>query len=118
MCYVWKIHSGSASEATTLQPVTSFNAHPGKYVTRCVLSPDTKYVTTPCLLEPQTDSIRHLATCSADSTVRLWSTLNYDYVPEKTLKGHQRWVWDAAFSADSAYLVTGELLEALLRDKH
>ena len=44
MCYVWKIHSGSSSEATTLQPVTSFNAHPGKYVTRCVLSPDTKYV--------------------------------------------------------------------------
>jgi len=23
------------------------------------------------------------------------------------LEGHQRWVWDAAFSADSAYLVTG-----------
>lgn len=22
--------------------------------------------------------------------------------------GHQRWVWDCAFSADSAYLVTGE----------
>ncbi|ORY52382.1 putative intracellular transport protein [Rhizoclosmatium globosum] len=26
---------------------------------------------------------------------------------EKTLKGHSRWVWDVAFSADSAYLVTG-----------
>jgi G protein beta subunit-like protein len=23
-----------------------------------------------------------------------------------TLQGHQRWVWDCAFSADSAYLVT------------
>lgn len=52
---------------------------------------------------------RHLATCSADSTVRLWSTINYDYTPEKVLTGHQRWVWDAAFSADSAYLVTGKL---------
>lgn len=25
---------------------------------------------------------------------------------EKTLAQHQRWVWDAAFSADSSYLVT------------
>ena len=25
---------------------------------------------------------------------------------ETTLHGHQRWVWDCAFSADSAYLVT------------
>jgi len=25
---------------------------------------------------------------------------------EATLTGHQRWVWDCAFSADSAYLVT------------
>lgn len=25
---------------------------------------------------------------------------------EATLQGHQRWVWDCAFSADSAYLVT------------
>ena len=52
---------------------------------------------------------RHLATCSADSTVRIWSTVNYEYTPEKTLTGHQRWVWDAAFSADSAYLVTGKI---------
>lgn len=25
---------------------------------------------------------------------------------ESVLQGHQRWVWDCAFSADSAYLVT------------
>lgn len=25
---------------------------------------------------------------------------------EQELDGHQRWVWDCAFSADSAYLVT------------
>ena len=41
MCYVWKIQS--ASEPNTLQPVTSFQAHP-KYITRCLLSPDTKSV--------------------------------------------------------------------------
>ncbi|KAI4600828.1 TOR complex subunit lst8 [Pestalotiopsis sp. 9143b] len=28
------------------------------------------------------------------------------YPLEATLQGHQRWVWDCAFSADSAYLVT------------
>ena len=50
---------------------------------------------------------RHLATCSADTTIKLWSTSNYEYTLERTLAGHQRWVWDAAFSADSAYLVTG-----------
>lgn len=54
--------------------------------------------------------LRHLATCSADKTVKVWSTENYEYRLERTLEGHQRWVWDAAFSADSAYLVTGEPL--------
>lgn len=49
---------------------------------------------------------RHLATCSADTTVKIWSTSRYEFALEKTLVGHQRWVWDAAFSADSAYLVT------------
>lgn len=52
---------------------------------------------------------RYLATCSADTTVKIWSiSPMYDFKDEKTLKGHQRWVWDCAFSADSAYLVTGE----------
>lgn len=51
---------------------------------------------------------RYLATCSADHTVKIWSTAGIDYTLEKTLTGHQRWVWDAAFSADSAYLVTGK----------
>ena len=53
---------------------------------------------------------RHLATCSADHSIKLWSTANFEYNLEKTLTGHQRWVWDAAFSADSAYLVTGKVV--------
>ena len=85
--YVWKIRQGN--DLVDLQPVTMFNAHP-KYLTRCLLSPDSK----------------HLATCSADTTVKIWSTENYNYKLERVLSGHQRWVWDAAFSADSAYLVT------------
>ncbi|KAL7418017.1 WD40-repeat-containing domain protein [Mrakia frigida] len=85
-CYVWKFEPGSD---TDLQPVTMFPAHT-KYITRVLLSPD----------------VKHLATCSADKTVKIWSTENYEFKLEKVLEGHQRWVWDAAFSADSAYLVT------------
>jgi G protein beta subunit-like protein len=48
---------------------------------------------------------KHVATCSADHTTRIWSTED-GFNLETTLKGHQRWVWDCAFSADSAYLVT------------
>ena len=38
-CYVWKIKQ--TRDLVDLQPVTMFNAHP-KYLTRCLLSPDTK----------------------------------------------------------------------------
>ena len=62
-----------------------------------------------------------LATASADSTVKIWSLDSpndsrekekesnskdrvFKYV--KTLQGHNRWVWDCAFSANSAYLIS------------
>lgn len=86
-------------------PVTHFKAH-GQYITRVLLSPD----------------VKHLATCSADHTAKIWEVKDLekmnlstplDEIPkpkpfklESTLTGHQRWVWDCAFSADSAYLVT------------
>ncbi len=51
---------------------------------------------------------RLLATCSADNTAKIWNAgKNFELL--LTLQGHQRWVWDCAFSADSAYLVTGKL---------
>ncbi|KAI0741670.1 WD40 repeat-like protein [Daedaleopsis nitida] len=88
-CYVWKIND-ERSDLPRFQPVTMFQAHT-KYLTRLLLSPDVKYLTT----------------CSADTTAKVWSiTPNYEFKHEKTLQGHQRWVWDCAFSADSAYLVT------------
>lgn len=85
-CYVWKLLS--QRDVTSLTPVTKFRSHL-KYITRVVLSTDMK----------------HLATCSADHTARIWST-EQNFNLETTLQGHQRWVWDCAFSADSAYLVT------------
>jgi G protein beta subunit-like protein len=48
-----------------------------------------------------------LCTTSADHSIRLWSTENFESAsPVSTLLHHQRWVWDAAFSRDSSYLVS------------
>ncbi|EIM21818.1 WD40 repeat-like protein [Wallemia mellicola CBS 633.66] len=88
-CFVWKIRADQEYDASEFTPITKLPAH-SRYITKCILSPDTK----------------HLATCSADTTIKIWSTHNYDFRLEKVLTGHQRWVWDAAFSADSAYLVS------------
>lgn len=92
---------------TTIQAITSFQAH-SAYITRVLLSPD----------------VRHLATCSADHNARIWgvdqgalqlgkaneslpqSRKDAALPLETSLDSHQRWVWDCAFSADSAYLVT------------
>ncbi|CDO56311.1 hypothetical protein DV451_003582 [Geotrichum candidum] len=85
-CYVWNMANNK--DVTMLQPLTKIKCH-SKYITKVLLSPD----------------VKHLATCSADYTARIWSTEN-NFAEETTLEGHQRWVWDCAFSADSAYLVT------------
>lgn len=100
--FVW--HLVQYREKTQLMPITHFKAH-GQYITRVLLSPD----------------VKHLATCSADHTAKIWEVKDLDkmvpvpgqdppqpqpFTLESTLTGHQRWVWDCAFSADSAYLVT------------
>lgn len=102
--YVWRLIT--VKDTTQVQPITNFHAH-GTYITRVLLSPD----------------VRHIATCSADHTARIWQVdlsrartkTPDEEVPEgkepgfeieQELDGHQRWVWDCAFSADSAYLVT------------
>lgn len=58
-----------------------------------------------CLKASLSPDGRYLATSSADKTVKVFNIEN-DFTHDKTLYGHQRWVWDVAFSADSAYLVT------------
>ncbi len=79
----------SRGDVTDIEPLTKVVAHK-KYITKVLLSPDTKL----------------LATCSADHTVKLWSTTDDSFALARTIVGHTRWVWDCAFSADSAYLVT------------
>ena len=66
-----------------------------EYLLKCVVSPDVTFI----------------ATTSADKTIRLWNiiTTNGDYNTnkyelDKILTHHQRWVWDAVFSADSLYI--------------
>ncbi|KKA26446.1 hypothetical protein TD95_000140 [Thielaviopsis punctulata] len=94
--YVWQLIPGQ--ERTEMHAVTHFQAH-ATFITRILLSPD----------------VKKLATCSADHTAKIWEVSQTEAKPgeevepfrmEATLMGHQRWVWDCAFSADSAYLVT------------
>ncbi|KAK3307995.1 WD40-repeat-containing domain protein [Chaetomium strumarium] len=95
--FVWQLIQ--ANERTQLIPLTHFSAHK-EYITRILLSPD----------------VKKLATCSSDHTAKIWQVTEMEPVGpdteprafplEATLTGHQRWVWDCAFSADSAYLVT------------
>lgn len=123
-CYIWKMENGR--DTTDLKPVLKLEAH-DTYVLKCLLSPDVRYERDP----PSTSSLfpassfplpffspddflppclffstmtRLLATASADSTIKIWNTS--DFSLEKVLSGHQRWVWDMVFSADSAYLVS------------
>ena len=107
---MWKVNDES-SNLPRFQAVTRFLAH-NKYVTRCLLSPDTRYESNIADMGLICSVLlRYLATCSADTTVKIWSiSPSYDFKQEKILIGHQRWVWDCAFSADSAYLVTGKYL--------
>ena len=108
--WVWRMEQQGGGEIKGIQPMSKFQAH-RKYLTRIALATDTN--------SGNGGDIEriHLATCSADSTVKLWtldqkqtpsSSLHDDvkFVHRRTLAGHQRWVWDCAWSADAAYLVS------------
>lgn len=47
-----------------------------------------------------------LVTTSADQTARIWKTMDFSEV-QVLQHDAKRWVWDAAFSADSQYVFTG-----------
>ena len=77
------------SEDGVLILVNQFNAHFNNYILKCKIAPN----------------CAQLATCSSDSTVRLWDLTNQCRL-QKTLTGHKRWVWDCTYNSDSSYLVT------------
>nr|XP_034918553.1 target of rapamycin complex subunit LST8 isoform X1 [Populus alba] len=89
-CYVWRLLRGNQT-MTNFEPLHKLQAH-NKYILKCLLSPE--------FCDPH----RYLATASADHTVKIWNVDGFTL--EKTLIGHQRWVWDCVFSVDGAYLIT------------
>jgi G protein beta subunit-like protein len=95
--YIWRMLPSLDEKGNTdvwdLLPITKIQAHT-KYLLKSILSPDARF----------------LATCSADFSIKLWSVnshgnpnlpSSYSFPLKKTLTGHQRWVWDIAFNADS-----------------
>lgn len=105
------VSSGDLLAASLLTPITKFRAHaPGTYCLHGKIAPD----------------CRHLVTCGSDGTAKLWDTTTWEL--QSTLSAQQNnangmngnqnggqrtgnddcnpWVWDAAFCADSTYLVT------------
>ncbi len=93
-CFVWMLKNGE-----DFIPSHEVQAH-DQYILKCLLSPD---------------GSRYLATCSSDHSVKIWELTKEDedeepkFVLARTLYGHTKWVWDCAFSCDSAYIVTGTL---------
>lgn len=103
--HLWQICPTTGNDEFYLHPLCTVQAH-GTFAIKCVFSPDATSI----------------LTTSADGTGRLWKIV--DSLPEaliselplgetqttlelmQTLVGHSKWIWDCAFSADSAYMVT------------
>lgn len=86
MIYMWSMAELMGGD-DKMKLLRKFRAH-NDYCTKILLLLDAK----------------HLATCSADKSAKIWNTSTFQL--ETSLEKHKRWVWDCAFSADSAYLVT------------
>jgi len=117
-------------DVTSLIPVTSFQAHMA-YITRVLLSPDVRHLAT-CSADhnariwavnlspsstpnpPYTNNPNNAANGGPNGAskeilppdLRGSERAAGAFPLETSLSAHQRWVWDCAFSADSAYLVT------------
>lgn len=76
--------------STSIRFVTQFNSNeiPGTYSLHGKIAPN----------------CRHLVTTASDGTAKLWDTTTWQQ--SSTLQAGAQWVWDAAFCADSGYLVT------------
>ena len=133
MVYTWQMIQNR--DVTTLVPLASFQAHTA-YVTRVLLSPDVRHLATcgadhharvwsvdveaarklqqQQQLQQQNQQ-RHQLQLPQQPQPLNRSPVNGSepsmpqqraFPLETSLDSHQRWVWDCAFSADSAYLVT------------
>nr|KAJ0204901.1 hypothetical protein LSAT_V11C500264340 [Lactuca sativa] len=94
-CYVWRLLRETQT-VTNFEPFTS-------YMLRMVISSNVSYHPSFVNLSGYTSDL-YLAIASSDSTVKIWNVDGFTL--EKTLVGHQRWVWNWVFSVDGAYLIT------------
>lgn len=111
-----------AKDLTSLVPVTKFTAH-NTYITRVLLSPDVRQLATcsadhtariwqvdPSASPPLSQMMGNMSMNGTNGTtsdgIGGQGQAAEPFPLMMTLQGHQRWVWDCAFSADSAYLVT------------
>jgi len=95
--------SGMGSSNSWLRPITKFRAHaekPGAYCLHAKIAPD----------------CRHLVTTASDGTAKLFDTTTWELTQTLVDNNNNNqdntggrvtpWVWDAAFCADSSYIVT------------
>ena len=95
-------YNNNNNEGQNLSKPKVFEAHKN-YITKCLLSPENNM----------------LATCSADSEIRLWERKNLvdedgniqndgmvDFELKSRFIGHKKWVWDCDFTLDSNYLLS------------
>lgn len=91
-CFVWMLKNGEE-----FVPHQEMQAH-DQYILKCLISPDNN---------------KYLATCSSDHSVKIWEASkgegdeDAEFKLNKILYGHTKWVWDCAFTNDSAYIITG-----------
>ena len=99
-------HGGGGVTDSWLRPITKFRAHaekPGTYCLHAKIAPD----------------CRHLVTTASDGTAKLFDTTTWELTQtlvdpiennstndNDAISSTTPWVWDAAFCADSSYLVT------------
>ena len=90
------VQSNAPADKNGMYYLTHKIAAHDTYCLKCLLSPDCKF----------------LATSSSDQTIKVFEVTN-NFKMFNRLVGHRKWVWDMAFSADSAYLVSGMFCFAL-----
>jgi len=95
-CFLWSVSQYNNPEGVmTVNPRAKLKAH-SMYTLKCRFSPDSTL----------------LATTSADGTVKMWRTSQFDLAYTLTIpranphETSNAWMWDCRFSSDSDYLIT------------
>lgn len=88
-CHIWSLFYDFPGESLQLKPQNEILAHT-RQALKCKFSPDSML----------------LVTTSADQTASVWRTKDFSLCQKLSVSGGQKWVWDAAFTNDSQYVIT------------